>query len=160
MTDSGTLVLGVGNLLWADEGVGPRLVEALQSLPDRPAVDLVDGGTQGLYLLPRVTASTRLLLLDAVDLGRPPGSVVVLEGRDIDSRCSARPLSLHELNVRDLLAAAALLDWAPEAVALVGIQIADSESWGGGLTPAVAAAIPEAVERILEILRQWQGTAS
>ena len=155
MTGGGTLVLGVGNLLWADEGVGPRLVEALRRRPDLPDVELVDGGTQGLYLLPLVTAATRLLLLDAVDLGRPPGTVVVLEGPDIDSRCSARPLSLHELNVRDLLAAAALVDWTPKAVALVGIQISDSETWGSGLTPAVAAAIPEAIARIHDILDRW-----
>ena len=148
-----TLVLGVGNLLWADEGVGPRLIELLRLRGRTGDAELVDGGTQGLYLLPLLTGAERVVLLDAVDLGRPPGEVVVLEGEGISALGQGRPLSLHQTSLHDLLAAAVLIGQSPAQLRLVGIQVADTSSWGSGLTPMVEAALPEAAT----IVEQWVG---
>jgi len=148
-----TLVLGVGNLLWADEGVGPRLIDLLRQRGRTGAAELVDGGTQGLYLLPMLTSSDRVLLLDAVDMGRPPGEIVVLEDEGISALGQGRPLSLHQTSLHDLLAAAALIGRMPPWLRLVGIQVADTNDWGRPLTPAIELALPKAAEIVEEILR-------
>ena len=148
-----TLVLGVGNLLWADEGVGPRLIEVLRLRGRTGAAELVDGGTQGLYLLPLLTGAERVLLLDAIDLGRNPGDIVVLEGDAISTLGQGRPLSLHQSSLHDLLAAAAMIGWTPGQLRLIGIQVADTKTWGAGLTPLVAAALPDAAA----LVEQWVG---
>lgn len=147
-----TLVLGVGNLLWADEGVGPRLIELLGQRGRCGAAELVDGGTQGLYLLPVLTGAERVVLLDAVDLGRQPGDIVVLEDDEISALGSGRPLSLHQTSLHDLLAAAALIGWRPQWLRLVGIQAAETEAWGQPLTPPVAAALPRAAAIVEALL--------
>ena len=143
-----TLVLGVGNLLWSDEGVGPRLITLLQQRGRTGGAELVDGGTQGLYLLPLLTGFEQVVLLDAVDLGRPPGEIVVLEDDGISALGQGRPLSLHQTNLHDLLASAALIGWSPRCLRLVGIQAADTEAWGQPLTETVEAALPRAAEMI------------
>lgn len=148
------LVLGVGNLLWADEGVGPRLIELLTQRGRTGPAELVDGGTQGLYLLPQLTGADRVLLLDAVDLDRQPGDVVVLADDEISAMGQGRPLSLHQTSLHDLLAAAALIGRTPSWLRLVGIQVADTEIWGGALTPAVEAALPKAAEIVEKILSE------
>lgn len=150
-----TLILGVGNILWADEGVGPRLIELLRHRGRTGPAELVDGGTQGLYLLPLVTGAGSVLLLDAVDMGRPPGEVVVLNGDEISALGQGRPLSLHQTNLHDLLAAAALVGWTPRQLALVGIQVSETETWGGALTPSVEEALPRAATTAETVLRQW-----
>lgn len=150
-----TLILGVGNILWADEGVGPRLIELLRHRGRTGPAELVDGGTQGLYLLPLVTGAGSVLLLDAVDMGRPPGEVVVLNGDEISALGQGRPLSLHQTNLHDLLAAAALVGWVPRQLALVGIQVSETETWGGALTSSVEEALPRAATTAETVLRQW-----
>lgn len=155
-------VMGVGNLLWGDEGTGPRLAallsERLKERPElAPRVEVVDGGTQGLYLLPRITETRNLLLLDAVSLGLPPGEMVVLEGEDVESRFSTLPVSLHQTTLQDLLASARLLGWQPERLTLIGIQAEDTESWGGPLTATVSASLEGALTEALTILENWSG---
>ena len=78
------LVLGIGNVLWADEGFGVRCVETLQrAWTFAPYVELMDGGTQGLYLLHHVQAATRLLIFDAIDYGLAPGTLKLVENDDV-----------------------------------------------------------------------------
>jgi hydrogenase maturation protease len=149
----GTLILGVGNLLWADEGVGPRLIELLVQRGRCGAAELMDGGTQGLYLLPALTAAERVILLDAVDLGREPGDIVVLEGDEISALGRGRPLSLHQTSLHDLLAAATMIGWVPHGLWLVGIQAAETEAWGQPLTPRVAAAMPRAAAMVEDLVK-------
>jgi hydrogenase maturation protease len=90
-TPQPVLVLGIGNVLWADEGFGVRCVEALHAAPMPAAehVQLVDGGTQGMYLLDAVCEASRVLVLDAIDYGLPPGTLKVL--RDARCRCGPTP---------------------------------------------------------------------
>ncbi|HNI09025.1 MAG TPA: HyaD/HybD family hydrogenase maturation endopeptidase, partial [Thiobacillaceae bacterium] len=96
-TSPRVLVLGIGNLLWADEGFGVRCVEALAerySVP--PQVTLMDGGTQGLYLLPYVEEADCLLVFDAVDYGDPPGTLRIVEGAEVPRFMGAKKMSLHQ----------------------------------------------------------------
>ena len=155
MTDF-TVVLGIGNILWADEGFGPRVVQQLAASSQVPnGVDLIDGGTQGLYLLPIVQDARRLLVFDAIDFGLAPGCLQVLRDAEIPAFFGLRPLSLHQTGFSDVLAAAELTGRTPEAITLVGVQLGNIHQWGGGLTPAVAAAVDTAICAGLNELELW-----
>lgn len=154
------LVLGIGNLLWADEGFGVRAVEALHdSWEMADGVDLLDGGTQGLYLVDRVSACRRLLVFDAVDYGLEPGTLKRVRGADVPRFMGAKKVSLHQTGFQEVLSAAALLGREPEDLLLVGVQPADIDSWGHGLTPVMAAALAPALEAGLEQLASWGAPA-
>lgn len=149
-------MLGVGNLLWADEGFGPRTVAKLMvsgKVPD--GVKVFDGGTQGMYLLPIIQSARRLLVFDAVDFGAEPGRVLVLRDGEIPVFFGQRPLSLHQTAFTDVLAAAELTGKMPEAVTLVGVQLEDIDAWGGDLTPTVAGAMDEAIRIGFGELAAW-----
>ncbi len=152
-----TLVLGIGNRLWADEGFGPAVVECLLAdglLPE--GVEALDGGTQGLYLLPWVQGARRLLVFDAVDFGHPPGTVVVLRDGEIPAFFGQRALSLHQTSFTDVLAAAQLTGKSPEAITLVGVQPERIDEWGGSMTGTMRAAMPRAIGLGLAELAAWQ----
>lgn len=161
MDSSGkTVLLGIGNTLWADEGFGPQVLARLQQRGDvPPGVDLVDGGTQGLYLLPLVQDAERMVVFDAVDFHQAPGSLVVLRDDEIPAFFGQRPLSLHQTGFTDVLAAAALTGRLPRAITLVGVQYENIDTWGGGLTPTVIAALDPAIEAGLRELRAWEEKA-
>ena len=148
------VVLGVGNTLWADEGLGPKLVELFRKRFDVPDVELIDGGTRGLYLLPIVTDAENLLVFDAVKLGQAPGTVTVLKDDEIDTIFRGA-LSLHQTTLHDLLASARLIGWQPQHVVLVGIEAEDTENWGGGLSATVTLATEKALLHAENILREW-----
>lgn len=151
-----TLVLGIGNVLWADEGFGVRCVERLHELWDLgDGARVMDGGTQGLYLVPYVTESRRVLVFDAVDFGDAPGTLRVARGADVPSFMGANAMSLHQVGFQDVLAAAELLGRSPEAITLLGVQPDTLEDYGGGLTAIVAARVDEAVAIAIDELRGW-----
>lgn len=152
-----TIVLGIGNTLWADEGFGPKVVASLSASGVIPAdVELVDGGTQGLYLLPLIQDAGRLVVFDAVDFGKQAGEIIVLRDDEIPAFFGQRPLSLHQTGFTDVLAAAALTGALPQAITLIGVQFGDIETWGGELSPAVAAAIGPAIELGRLELESWK----
>src|SRR5512136_2732883 len=102
----GALVLGIGNVLWADEGFGVRAVEALHAAYALPAeVELLDGGTQGLNLLEPVVSRAAVLVFDAIDFGLEPGSLRVLRDREVPA-WTATKMSLHQQSFQELLAIA------------------------------------------------------
>lgn len=151
-----TLVLGIGNPLWADEGFGVRAVEALHAGYRFPQeVQLMDGGTQGLFLLPFVQAARRLLILDAVDYGLAPGELRVVRGDAVPSYMGAKKVSMHQTGFQEVLASAALLGGGPEEITLIGVQPVELDDYGGSLRPAVRARIPEAVALAVAELRGW-----
>lgn len=151
-----TLVLGIGNILWADEGFGVRAVEALHRRYDLPdAVEVMDGGTQGLYLVPYVQAADNLLVFDAVDYGRAPGDMVVVRGAEVPKFTGAKAMSLHQTGFQDVLSAADLLGGAPSRLTLIGVQPGDLDTWGGPLTDPVRARLDEAVRLGVEELAAW-----
>ena len=145
------VVLGLGNLLNRDEGLGVHALQALEA--ESAAVSFVDGGVLGLDLLPLVERCSHLLLLDAVDAGAAAGSIVELTAEDLP-RLSGAKLSLHQTTFQDVLALAAVRGRLPQEVHLVGVQPADL-SLGVGLSAAVAAALPSALQRATAVLRRW-----
>jgi hydrogenase maturation protease len=149
-----TLVLGLGNILLRDEGVGVRVVERLQALYRLPpGVQVVDGGTLGLDLMAYLEAADRLLVIDAVDIGAEPGTLAHLEGTEVPAFLSVK-LSPHQMGLSDLLAAARLRDVYPEEVILWGVQPAAIDV-GLDLSPVVAAQVDVLVEKALAELHQW-----
>ena len=150
------LVLGIGNLLWADEGFGVRAVEALNAAfaYPAPAVLLLDGGTLGLNLLEYVEASRRVLVLDAVDFGLPAGTLKVLRDAEVP-RWGARKMSPHLNGFNDVLALAQLHGRTPEAVAAIGVQPVTLDDFGGSLTAPVRAQLGVAVDLAEQIVSGW-----
>jgi hydrogenase maturation protease len=149
-------VLGIGNVLWADEGFGVRCVEALQQrwvLPDW--VELVDGGTQGLYLIQHVQESEYLLIFDAVDYGLSPGEIKVVDDDDVPHFMGAKKMSLHQTGFQEVLMLAKLTERYPERVRLIGCQPEMLDDYGGSLTPVVKAAMQPALALGVQTLRDW-----
>jgi hydrogenase maturation protease len=151
-----TLVLGIGNILWADEGFGVRAVEAFHARyePDED-VTVLDGGTQGLYLVQFVEACERLLVFDAIDYGLTPGELRVIRDGEVPRFTGAKKMSLHQTGFQEVLSAADLLGRYPERIALVGVQPLDLEDWGGPLTAPVRAALAPALDAAEGVLRGW-----
>jgi hydrogenase maturation protease len=148
-------VLGIGNVLWADEGFGVRAVEALHATYGFPeTVELIDGGTQGLALGVYVESARRLLVLDAIDFGLAPGTLRVLRDAEVPSWSQAK-LSAHQTGFNDLLALAALRGCAPERITVIGVQPVELNDFGGSLREPVRARIPDAVERAADELAAW-----
>ncbi len=151
---SDVLVLGLGNLLLRDEGLGVRAVERLQkAYRFPPQVRLLDGGTLGLELLPYLEEAERVLVLDAVAAEGPPGTLVRLDGGDLPGFL-ARKVSPHQVGLSDLLAVARLRGTLPEEVVLLGMVPARLDA-GLELSPPVEAALPQLVEAALAELRRW-----
>jgi hydrogenase maturation protease len=150
------LVLGVGNVLMSDEGVGVRAAELLRRrAPD--GVKVLEAGTLGPELLPDVEAASRLLVLDCVDAGKAPGTAVRLDG----SRLLEHPaptLSAHEFALVDLLSLAALHATAPAEVVVLGVQPATIEP-GLDLSPEVERAVTRLAASGLAELERWLGAA-
>ena len=153
---SSVLILGIGNLLWADEGFGVRCVEALDAAWQfGNEVTVMDGGTQGLYLLPYVTAARRLIVFDAVDYGLEPGSMRLVENEEVPLFMGAKKMSLHQTGFQEVLASALMLDRLPEAMLLIGVQPVELDDFGGSLRPVVRECIAPAVAHAVARLREW-----
>jgi len=145
-------VLGVGNPIMGDDGVGLEILTALQATCEDPRVEFVDGTTGGLDLLPTVQDASRLLVLDAV-VGDVPGEVVVLVGDQIPRLLSTK-LSPHQVGLLDIFAAARLLDAEPSEIVVVGV-VPDMVEINIGLSDPVEAAVPEAVRRAMDVIESW-----
>ncbi len=150
------LVLGIGNILWGDEGFGVRAVEAFHRRYEAPDnVTLLDGGTQGLYLVHFVEEADDLLVFDAIDYGLTPGELKIVRDGEVPKFTGSKKMSLHQTGFQEVLSAADLLGRYPQRLALVGCQPLDLENWGGALTPPVTAAIAAAIEAACDILAEW-----
>jgi hydrogenase maturation protease len=148
-----TVVLGMGNLIHSDDGVGVHAVQRLQADRRVPAeVLLLDGGTLGLTLLNRVSGAKRLLIIDAVDIGAPAGTMVRMEGKELRGMPGSG--SVHQLGFADLLAALSFTGQEPEELVVIGIQPA-STNVGASLSPPVAAVLDEVVAAALAQLWKW-----
>jgi len=150
------LVLGIGNILWADEGFGVRALETFNALYDAPAeVTLLDGGTQGLYLVQFVQEADCLLVFDAIDYGLEPGTLKIVQGDEVPKFTGAKKMSLHQTGFQEVLSAADLLGDYPEKLVLIGCQPQDLEDWGGPLTAPVRDRLAQAADLAAVILEQW-----
>ena len=150
------VVLGVGNLLWADEGFGVRCVEALGEGFDVPAdVAVMDGGTLGLALVPELLDATHVLLFDAVAHRGEPGSLVVARDDEVPLLMGGNKMSLHQVGVNDIFASLELLGHKPQHVTVVGIKPVQLADYGGSLTDEVRAQVPAALAHGIDELRRW-----
>lgn len=146
------LVLGIGNILLRDEGVGVvvvRRIEAARAAGDAVVpwdCRVVDGGTLGLDLLPMIGDADQVVMVDAVNLGLAPGSVAILRDDTVQAALSGH-VSPHQIGVADLVAAARLMGTMPPRLTLVGIQPGEI-AIGLELTEPVAAAVDVAVEAV------------
>jgi hydrogenase maturation protease len=150
------LVLGVGNLLWADEGFGVRCIEefaARHAVPE--GIEILDGGTQGLALVPHLARARRVILFDAVEYGAAPGTLVVARDAEVPGYIAADKMSLHQAGVNDVLACVQLMGRSPEHVTLIGVQPVQLDDYGGSLTDAVRAQVEPAIAAAVQELRDW-----
>lgn len=145
-----TLVLGLGNVLLRDDGIGLRMLEELERDERFGECEFVDGGTQGIALLGYFEDRASAVILDAVALGASPGTVHVLRGPDFQV---VRGSTAHEGGALEVLALAKLLGQAPDEVVIVGIE-PDEVHTGIGLSDRVEAALPEAVAKARQILEE------
>ena len=152
--DDQVLVLGLGNVLRGDEGLG---VHALQHLADRyvlpPEIEVVDGGTLGLDLLPYLDGTSMLLVIDAVQAGHTPGSLIRLQDEAIMPALAVK-LSLHQAGLRELLATSRLLGTQPDHVVLLGIE-PDTIGWTTELSAPISASMNALVDAVADELRGW-----
>ncbi len=144
--EKSALVLGVGNILWADEGFGVRCVEAFELSYHIPCnVTVADGGTQGLYLVDLLREYDPVVIFDAVDFGDAPGTLRLVQDDDIPAFVGAHKMSLHQAGLQDVIACAKLLGDCAANMLLVGVQPLELEDYGGSLRPAVRERIPQAL---------------
>jgi hydrogenase maturation protease len=149
------LVLGIGNVLWADEGFGVRAVEALHAAyAFPPEVALQDGGTLGLALYGAVAAARRVLVFDVIDFALAPGTLKVLRGNEVPAWGRTK-LSPHQTGFNDVLALAQLNGSAPETIVAIGVQPVELSDFGGSLRPIVRARVAEAVALAAAELAAW-----
>jgi hydrogenase maturation protease len=153
-----TLILGVGNLLMSDEGVGVHVIQKLVADYQFPEeVQVLDGGTLGMDLLYYLEGTENLLLIDAVQARKEPGTLVRLEGDDVPAFMSIK-ISPHQLGVPDMLAAAKLKgDCYPERIVLWGVQPELMEI-GLDLSPKVESQVDTIIENVLNQLQAWGHT--
>jgi hydrogenase maturation protease len=151
-TLSTALVLGFGNVLLGDDGAGVRVMEELRSQVD---AECVDGGTLSFTLLGFVEAAASMLVIDAADIGRPPGTLALFQGVAMDAfLTSARRRTVHEVGLIDLLDIARLLGCLPERRALLCLQ-PERIDWSTSLSAPVEQALGLATMRAKALLQQW-----
>ena len=149
------LVLGIGNLLWADEGFGVRAVEQLHAghaLPE--SVTVMDGGTQGLLLLEPVCSADAVLVFDAIDFRLPPGTLKVLRNAEVPV-WSETTMSLHQASFMELLSLSQLRGRFPTRITVIGVQPEVLDDLGGSLSACVRARLDEAVTLGVAELQSW-----
>ena len=155
---STTLVLGIGNTLLSDEGVGVHVVTYLATHhATEPGATYLDGGTLSFTLADPIAEHDNLIVVDAARLGEAAGVVRCLEGDEMDRYLTGNRQSVHEVSLMDLLDIARLSGCYPARRALVGIEPQDL-GWGDAPSASVAPAVPQAAETVLALLRRWAQT--
>ena len=145
------LILGLGNPLLGDEGIGVRAVEELQGLELPDGVTVVEGGTAGLGLIGLMKGYQKVIIVDAADMGYPPGCVVRFTPLEAQLKTVEAPLSLHQIGLGEVLTLAEALEVAPAEQIIIGIQPSQVEM-GAGLSPEVERAVPKIIRIILDEL--------
>lgn len=152
-TAPNVLILGIGNLLWADEGFGVRAVEELHRGHEfGPNVRVMDGGTQGIYLVQHIREADILIVFDAVDYDLPPATMKLVENEEVPKFLGAKKISLHQTGFQEVLAMAEMMGDYPDHLLLIGVQPVELEDYGGSLRPAVRAQIGPAIAAALDFL--------
>lgn len=153
-------MIGLGNILLRDEGVG---VHAIHILKERyhfisPGLEIIDGGTLGLDLLPFLETCDRVLFVDAIDFGREPGYIGEIEDDEIPSAFQTK-LSVHHIGLADLLLAAKWMDLKPAKICLIGIQ-PESVEMGLEMTDCIIGKLEELMDWVFQRLKAWGATCA
>ena len=150
------LVLGLGNTLLTDEQVGVRVAEAVGMTPEAAKLGIraLDGGTMGLSLLVEMEDADAMIVIDSAYLEAAPGHMEVFEGEAMDRFLRTRGRNPHDIGLDDMLDGLRLRGAVPERRALIGIQ-PENLRVGEAMTTAVAAAVPDAVRRVLSLVTRW-----
>jgi hydrogenase maturation protease len=147
------VVLGIGNTILSDEGVGVHAAEALLEQYDLPAdVEVIDGGTAGMELLEPLSNLDLLVVLDAVKRGQPPGSIVKLAGAEVPVFFRSK-LSPHQISICDVLASLEFIGDKPKDMVLIGVEPASLEL-GLEMTPVIGSRVPYMVELAVAALAE------
>ena len=154
---TGTLVLGVGNILVADEGAGVHAMHYLEDTHDLPGTSFLDGGTLSFTLAADIADAENLIVFDAAQLEDEPGAVRVFEDEEVDEFLKSGRRSVHEVGFADLMDISRLEGTLPRHYALIGIQ-PEQLGWGDAPGAAVTRAIPEAAERAAALIDKWTRT--
>ncbi|PCI07548.1 MAG: HyaD/HybD family hydrogenase maturation endopeptidase [Gammaproteobacteria bacterium] len=150
------LILGIGNILWADEGFGVRTVEQLnQHYAFEDNVTVMDGGTQGIYLAQYVEQADILVVFDAIDYSLKPGEMKLIEGDNVPKFMGVKKMSLHQTGFQEVLMIADMLERYPDYLLLVGVQPVDLEDFGGSLHEITRQQIEPAIAAALKWLEQF-----
>ena len=159
MPTRNTLILGIGNTLLSDEGVGVRMLDYLdRHFPELADVSYLDGGTLSFTLAPWIEEADKLIVIDAAELKAAPGTVEVFEGPEMDRFSCKTKRSVHEVSLGDLLAIAHLTGALPENRILVAIQPQEID-WGSCLSNPVKHALPVAANKIIKQLGEWSSAS-
>ncbi|MBI5968513.1 MAG: HyaD/HybD family hydrogenase maturation endopeptidase [Deltaproteobacteria bacterium] len=146
-------IIGVGNLLLKDEGVGVQVARELQKNDLPSGVEVFDGGVAGIGLLDYFREASKVLLIDAADMNLKPGAVVRFTPEDVREEKIGPRFSSHDVGLLEILRLAKALEQCPQEVVIIGIQPKEI-SWGTDLSPEVQASVPRAIEAVLkEIIR-------
>ncbi|MCG7873260.1 MAG: HyaD/HybD family hydrogenase maturation endopeptidase [Candidatus Thiodiazotropha lotti] len=149
------LILGIGNTLLSDEGIGIHLVTAMQQKTgDIPGVTFMDGGTLSFTLAEPIANADGLIVVDAARMKQPPGTLQVFHNEEMDRYLSGNRSSVHEVSLGDLLDIARLSETLPAQRYLVGIEPKELD-WGESLSDVVAPSVEQGIEAIISILTEW-----
>lgn len=152
--ENSIVVLGVGNILLTDEGLGVHVVEDLKAnYTFTPQISLIDGGTMGMELLTYMRGMKKILLIDAVNGGEAPGAIYEFPHRELEQYFTDH-ISVHEVGMQDILRIRAIQENPLEDAIVIGVE---PESLDVGFEPSapVQKALPEVKERVLRVLRKW-----
>ncbi|MFK5985259.1 MAG: HyaD/HybD family hydrogenase maturation endopeptidase [Pseudomonadota bacterium] len=147
-------ILGIGNSLLQDEGIGFHLLNFISTNRPKWPVKVLDGGTLGFSLVSEIESCSHLIVLDAANLHSKPGTVKTFLNKDLDDFLNKPGKSVHEVSISDLFDITRLTDSIPVHRAMISIQ-PKSIFWGENLTPEVKAALPEALKQIEKVLLDW-----
>lgn len=147
-------IVGVGNILLQDEGVGVQAIEKLRERFEFPEdVSIIDGGTMGLDLLPFIEDTDRLILIDAIDLKKEPGSIGIIEDKKVPAVMKTK-ISPHQIGLSDLFAVMRLLEKEPERISVIGVQ-PKSVQTGTELSAQVRQSLNDLIGAIIDKLKEW-----
>jgi hydrogenase maturation protease len=148
------LVVGVGNLLMGDDGVGIHAVRELANRKMPVGVDVIDGGTAGMDLLRLVEGYSKVLIIDAVDAGQEPGALLRFTPEDISTHAADFAVSLHQTEILKVMELATWMGQSLPPTVIYGVQPKEID-WSTGLSPAVQARLSSLVEAVLEEVSRW-----
>jgi hydrogenase maturation protease len=147
------LVIGLGNILLKDEGVGVRCVEYMMSNGLDDSVKLVDGGTSGLAILEEMNGFKKTVIVDAVDMGKEPGHIASFDAEQVLSLPHRAKFSLHEIDLVDVIKIGKKIGYSFKDVKIVGIQPGEV-SWGEALSETIEGKLPALSERVLKEINE------